>query len=61
MGRESAVQIRFRERVKAERDRREWSQADLAKRLQAKGLNHIIPSTVAKIEAGDLGRADRRG
>lgn len=49
------MQTRFRERVKAERerDRRKWSQAELSKRLQAKGLKHILPSTVAKIESGD--------
>jgi transcriptional regulator with XRE-family HTH domain len=53
MGRQSTVETRFRERVRQERERREWSQADLSKRLQAKGLEHIIPSTVAKIESGD--------
>ena len=53
MGKQSAVETRFRERVRAERDRRRWSQADLSKRLQAKGLDHILPSTVAKIEGGD--------
>jgi transcriptional regulator with XRE-family HTH domain len=47
------VETRFRERIKQERERREWSQADLSKRLQAKGLEHIISSTVAKIESGD--------
>lgn len=49
------MEKRFRERVYAERTRRgrEWSQAELAKRLQAKGLRHMLPSTVAKIEIGE--------
>lgn len=46
------VEDRFREHVRRERERREWTQADLAKRLHANGLEHIIASTVAKIEAG---------
>jgi transcriptional regulator with XRE-family HTH domain len=55
MGTESRVQKRFRERVYAERTRpgRNWSQAELAKRLKAKGLRHILASTVAKIEIGE--------
>ncbi len=53
MGRQSSVETRFRERVRDERTRRGWSQADLSKRLQAKGLQHLLPSTVAKIENGD--------
>jgi transcriptional regulator with XRE-family HTH domain len=53
MGRQSPVETRFRERVKQERARHGWSQADLSKRLQAKGLQHMLPSTVAKIENGD--------
>ena len=42
-----------RERVRRERIRRGWSQADLAKRLQRKGLEQVYASTVAKIESGD--------
>jgi transcriptional regulator with XRE-family HTH domain len=53
MGRQSAVETRFRERVKDERDRRGWSQADLSKLLQGRGLEHIYPTTVAKIESGE--------
>lgn len=53
MGRQSLVETLFRKRVKQERTRRGWSQADLSKRLQAKGLQHLLPSTVAKIENGD--------
>jgi transcriptional regulator with XRE-family HTH domain len=51
-GAETSVEKRLRERVSAERSRRNWSQAELSKRLRAKGLRHIIPSTVAKIETG---------
>ncbi|OBI52962.1 hypothetical protein A5706_22960 [Mycobacterium sp. E796] len=39
--------------MKAERGRRAWSQAELSDRLRAKGLEHMLPSTVAKIENGD--------
>jgi transcriptional regulator with XRE-family HTH domain len=53
MGRQSLVETRFRKRVRNERTRRGWSQADLSKRLQDKGLQHLLPSTVAKIENGD--------
>jgi transcriptional regulator with XRE-family HTH domain len=53
MGRKSAVETRFRERVKQERDRRDWSQADLSELLQGRGLEHIYPTTVAKIESGE--------
>jgi transcriptional regulator with XRE-family HTH domain len=53
MGRKSAVETRFRERVKQERDRRAWSQADLSELLQGRGLEHIYPTTVAKIESGE--------
>jgi transcriptional regulator with XRE-family HTH domain len=53
MGRQSAVETRFRERMKHERDRRGWSQADLSKLLQGRGLEHIYSTTVAKIESGE--------
>ena len=53
MGRQSPVETRFRERVRRERERRDWSQADLSKLLQGKGLEHIYPTTVAKIENGE--------
>lgn len=53
MGSQSPVETRFRERVRQERARHGWSQAELSKRLQNKGLQHILPSTVAKIENGD--------
>lgn len=44
---------RFRERVKAEREHRGWSQADMAKMLSDNGIQPMHPTTVAKIEAGD--------
>ncbi|HME15760.1 MAG TPA: helix-turn-helix transcriptional regulator [Mycobacterium sp.] len=47
------METRFRERVKRERDRRGWSQADLSKLLQGRGLEHIYSTTVAKIESGE--------
>jgi transcriptional regulator with XRE-family HTH domain len=53
MGRQSAIENRFRERVKKERDRRDWSQADVAKMLGDKGIKGIYPTTVAKIESGE--------
>jgi transcriptional regulator with XRE-family HTH domain len=53
MGRQSAVETSFRERMKHERERRRWSQADLSKLLQGRGLEHIYPTTVAKIESGE--------
>jgi transcriptional regulator with XRE-family HTH domain len=53
VGRESAIENRFRERVKKRRDRRGWSQADVAKMLGEKGIKGIYPTTVAKIESGE--------
>jgi transcriptional regulator with XRE-family HTH domain len=53
MGKQSAAEARFRERVQQERERRKWSRADLSKLLQSKGFEHIYPSTVAKIEYGE--------
>src|ERR1700731_4102268 len=53
MGKQSAAETRFRERVQEERGRRKWSRADLAKMLQNKGFEHIYASTVAKIEYGE--------
>src|SRR5690348_16512400 len=53
MGAQSAVEARFRGRVKKQRDRRGWSQADMAKMLGDKGIKGIYPSTIAKIESGE--------
>ena len=50
---QSAVEARFRQRVKKQRDRRDWSQADVAKMLGDKGIKGIYPTTVAKIESGE--------
>ncbi|OBB73161.1 hypothetical protein A5759_16270 [Mycobacterium sp. 852014-52144_SCH5372336] len=40
-------------RVRRERERRDWSQAELAKLLQDRGIASVYPTTVAKIEAGE--------
>jgi transcriptional regulator with XRE-family HTH domain len=53
MGRQSAAETSFRERMKRERQARDWSQADLSELLQGRGLEHIYPTTVAKIESGE--------
>ena len=53
MGKQSAVETSFRERVQQERERRKWSRADLSKMLQGRGFEHIYTSTVAKIEYGE--------
>ena len=42
----------FRKRLKAERQRREWSQSDIAKLLSENRIP-MHPTTIAKIEAGD--------
>jgi Helix-turn-helix len=39
--------------MKQERGDRGWSQAGLSKLLQDRGLEHIYPTTVAKIESGE--------
>ena len=53
MDRESQSQIHFRKKARHEREQRGWSQADVAKKLIAKGIDKIHPTTVAKIESGD--------
>lgn len=53
MGSQKWVDKRFGERVKAERDHRGWSQAEMAKMLSDRGIHPMHPTTVAKIEAGD--------
>ena len=53
MGSQKWTDKRFGERVKAERDHRGWSQANMAKMLSDKGIHPMHPTTVAKIEAGD--------
>jgi transcriptional regulator with XRE-family HTH domain len=53
MGSEKWTDKRFGKRVKAKRDARGWSQADMAKMLSDRGIHPMHPTTVAKIEAGD--------
>lgn len=53
MGRESSSQIHFRKKVRWEREQRRWSQAEVAKKLRAKGIDAMYPTTIAKIESGD--------
>lgn len=53
MGKQSRVETQFRERVRRERERRDWSQAELAKQLRDRGIASIYTTTVAKIEAGE--------
>ena len=43
----------FGKRVRAERELRGWSQAEMAKMLDANGIQPMHPTTIAKIEAGD--------
>jgi transcriptional regulator with XRE-family HTH domain len=52
MGRKERTKDYFRKRLKSERDRRGWSQADMAKMLSDKEIP-MHPTTIAKIEAGD--------
>lgn len=52
MGNTLRVGIRLRERLKAERERRGWTQLDVAQGLQKWGV-YIYDTTIAKIEAGD--------
>ena len=53
MGRQSLAETQFRVRVRRERERRDWSQAELAKMLMHKGIHSMYPTTVAKIESGE--------
>ena len=53
MGMDKLVRDRLRERLRTERERRGWSQAELTHRISNHGVVGWYPSTVAKIEAGD--------
>lgn len=53
MGNQGRIGDRFRKTLKAERQRRKWSQEDFAKMLSDKRIHGIYPTTIAKIEAGD--------
>jgi transcriptional regulator with XRE-family HTH domain len=51
MGKQTRIETYFRNRLKNERERRGWSQTDMANRLSDKGI-HVHMTTIAKIEAG---------
>lgn len=53
MGDRGLLGNRLRERLRAERERRGWSQAHTAMLLSHDAGDGIYPTTVAKIEAGD--------
>ncbi|HME16661.1 MAG TPA: helix-turn-helix transcriptional regulator [Mycobacterium sp.] len=53
MGRRERIEDYFRKRLKDERDRREWSQAQMAELLSDIMRARVHPTTIAKIEAGD--------
>jgi transcriptional regulator with XRE-family HTH domain len=55
-----AADLYFGTRVRAERERRGWSQEELAKRLTDKGIP-VYASTIAKIESEKKPRAARLG
>jgi transcriptional regulator with XRE-family HTH domain len=44
---------RFRHMARAERERRKWSQADVARKLTERGIDKIHHTTVAKVESGE--------
>lgn len=52
MGNRERARDYFRKQVRAERDRRRWSQSHMAKLLSDKGIG-AHTTTIAKIEAGD--------
>jgi transcriptional regulator with XRE-family HTH domain len=60
MGLREQIDSHFGKQVRAERDRRGWSQEELAKRLTDKGIP-TYPSTIAKIESESRPRAARLG
>jgi transcriptional regulator with XRE-family HTH domain len=60
MGFRELTDSQFGKRVREERDRRGWSQGELAKRLTERGI-HVHASTIAKIESEKKPRAVRLG
>ena len=60
MGRRELIDAQFGKRVREERERRRWSQEDLASDRPVKGIP-TYPSTIAKIEATRKPRAVRLG
>ena len=53
MGKRTRSESYFGKRVRAERERRKWSQADMAQMLWDKGVRPMYPTTIAKIESTD--------
>jgi len=53
MGKQGPNFRHFRERITRERKRRGWSQAEVARRLTAMGIDSIYNTTVAKLESGE--------
>lgn len=53
------AEIQFGKRVRDERERRGWSQEELAKRLTDRGIEGMHSSTIAKIESSRKPRAVR--
>lgn len=52
MGREKWTDDDVGQRIKGERERRGWSQANMARMLSRRGIEPMHATTVAKIEAG---------
>ena len=52
MSKERWLDLRFGERLKAEREARGWSQPHFAELLEAQGVTPMHATTVAKIESG---------
>lgn len=48
-----SVEAYFIENMKAERERRGWSQGELAKRLRSAGLDQMHQTTVSRMEKGE--------
>ena len=53
MGKREAAEDYLRRRLRAEREQRHWTLAQVAKALEAKGTGKQHTTTIAKIEAGD--------
>ena len=53
MGKRKWAEDYFSKRVKTERERRDWSQAEMAKMLRDQGIQPMHWTTIAKIEKGE--------
>jgi transcriptional regulator with XRE-family HTH domain len=53
MGRQKWTDERFGQRIRAEREARDLSQADVARKLSAAGVRPMYPTTVSKIETAE--------